>query len=642
MKQLMKIVVLLAIVLGAARVLPAAGNSAYFWRVTPVGGTAQLVTLFCQQCEKGAIHPDNDIPLVAVLRDTLGDADPENDRLTSVWLLTYSRPNITQRLLSAIPFFYWRVGSGSHPSGAKGTAPLLDLTSLQHPMIKTIERDVLQWAMLDPSTTPIRATSRAYRTNETDHERLHLTEAISYLRESPSEDGAAALTTKQVNILIARLELRKALLGGFVSERAAARVGEEEKIKYERTRSRNWELLREYADKTGLYFEPLNLAGTSGEYAMLWFPLDERAEPEGTQLGSVWKLLNIRNPWKDPRLTSPSLTAYTRELDENGGLLPVGKNGVTQLKLAPLSVYSLNYPKMPLLLVDFRNTMHVKWHEMTQRSINEVTAGIIGISHFTNWYYYVAADLYDFIESRHGSGMNLASRLDCYSQFRVKLQLDDQLDARLRHEMEERVNSLAVNPLEAAPQSETVAAVRRFGLLEEEAAMGRLAERVERSRRAELALDAETKKGVLRDYLLHVATLGTYTHLAKPNATNLALIDNYRRAQYALAWLDQISYDGTPPEVAYDAPKIQRAIQKLQEAITEIPSQDLRAQATATLARVKKLSHNIALQSDCSTTIASLEENQMPRANGAALKPSALKSSSSNHQPGPIGADGFE
>src|SRR5262249_3179259 len=155
-------------------------------------------------------------------------------------------------------------------------------------------RDIFQWAMLDPSTTPIRATSRAYRTNETDHERLHLEEAISYLRESPSGDNSAALTGKQVNTLIARLELRKTLLGGFVSERAATLVGEEEKIKYERTRSRNWELLREYADKTGLYFEPLKLAGTSGEYAMLWFPLDERAEPEGTHLGPIWKLLNIK------------------------------------------------------------------------------------------------------------------------------------------------------------------------------------------------------------------------------------------------------------------------------------------------------------------------------------------------------------
>src|SRR5581483_9898309 len=332
--------------------------------------------------------------------------------------------------------------------------------------------------MLDPSTTPIRATSRAYRTNQIDHERLHLEEALSYLRESPSGNGPSTLTAKQINTLIARLELRKTLLGGFVSERAAARIGEESKIKYERTRSRNWELLREYADKTGLYFEPLNLAGTSGEYAILWFPLEESAEPGGTQLGPIWRLLNIKNPWKDARLKSASVTGYARELDADGNLLPPGESGVRQVKLLPVSVYSLNYPKMPLLLVDFRNSMHVKWHEIAQRSINEVTAGVIGISHFTNWYYYVAADLYDFIESRHGAATNLSSRLDCYSQFRVKLQLDHQLDSRLRHEMQQHVDALAVNPLESAPESETAAALTRYSMLQQEAATGALAEKV--------------------------------------------------------------------------------------------------------------------------------------------------------------------
>ncbi len=641
MRSPIKLAVMLLAILPGVRAAPAANPSTYFWTMTPVGNTAQLATLFCRECEKGPVDQGN-VPLMAVLRDTLGDDDPDNDRLTSVWLLTYSRLSIAQRLLSAVPFFYWRVGNGSRISSNKAAAPLLDLTTLRHPMINTVGRDVLQWAMLDPSTTPIRATSRAYRTNETDHERLHLEEAISYLRESPSGDGPSTLTARQIDTLIARLELRKTLLGGFVSERAAARIGEESKIRYERIRSRNWELLREYADKTGLYFEPLNLAGTSDEYAILWFPLEDAAEPEGTQLGPIWKLLNIKNPWKDTRLKSPSLTGYVRDLDASGNLLPMGMSGVRQVKLLPLSVYSLNYPKMPLLLVDFRDTRHVRWHEMTQRSINEVTAGVIGISHFTNWYYYAAADLYDFIESRHGSATNLSNRLDCYSQFRVKLQLDDQLDSRLRHEMQQRVNSLAVNPLESAPQSETAAALIRYRILQEEVTTGRLEKSIERSRRAELAQDAETKKGILRDYLLHLGSFGAYTHRAKADFENPALIDRYRRAQYALAWLDQISNGGTAPEVAYDATKIQHAIAELQSAMPEMRSHDLRSHAAATLARIRNLSQNNALQADCSTAIAALDTNRLPHGDRVALKPSAFKSPSSKHEPGRMGADGFE
>ncbi len=641
MKRPVKCVILLLAMLGGVQAAIAANTITYFWEVTPVGNTAQLATLFCDKCEKRPMDQGN-VPLLTVLRDTLGDDNPENDRITSVWLLTHLRPNPAQRLISAIPFFYWRVGNPSEKSGAKGTAPLLDLTSLQHPMINTIERGVLQWAMLDPSTMPIRATSRAYRTNETDDERLHLEEAISYLRESPSGDGPSTLTTKQINTLIARLELRKTLLGGFVSERAAARIGEESKIKYEQVRSRNWELLRQYADKTGLYFEPLNVAGTSGEYAILWFPLEESVQPGGTQLGPVWKLLNIKNPWNDARLRSASMTGYARDLDVDGNLLPMGKSGARQVKLLPLALYSLSYPKMPLLLVDFRNTMHVKWHEMTQRSINEVTAGVIGISHFTNWYYYVAADLYDFVESRHGAATNLSSRLDCYSQFRVKLQLDEQLDSRLRNEIKQRVNSIAVNPLESAPQNETAVAVSRYRILQEEAATGRLAQSVERNRRLELALDTETKKGVLRDYVLHIGSFGTYTHRAKADARNVELIDSYRRAQYALAWLDHVSEGGTPPEVAYDPTKIQRAIAELQQAMPEVRSRDLRAHAAATLQRIRSVSQDDALQSDCSTAIASLDPKQLPHGDRVVLEPSIVKSSSSEHEPGLSGANGFQ
>ncbi len=413
-------------------------STSYFWETTSVGDTAQLVTLFCSACG----GTDQKLPLVAVLRDTLGDDDTENDRLTSVWLLSYSRPALHQQMLSAIPFFYWRVGEGPAKVNARGVPPLLDLNTLQHPMINMGVRDVLQWAMLDPSTTPIRATSRAYRTNEIDHERLHMEETISYLRNAPSGPQANGLTPAQLNTLIARLELRKTLLGGFVTERAAPKVGEEATIRYERTRMRNWKLLRESADKTGLYFETLNLAGESGRYAMLWFPLEEAVPPSGPKLNSTWKLLDLKDPWNDTRLKGAKSASYRRDLDENGNLLPEGIRGARQIELVPLIVYALDYPKFPLLLVDFRDKLRTRRHEMTQRSINEVTAGVIGISHFTNWYYYVGADIYDFIASRHGAATSQSERLDSYSQFRVKLALDRQLAPKLREQMQQRVNSL--------------------------------------------------------------------------------------------------------------------------------------------------------------------------------------------------------
>src|SRR4051812_37083816 len=75
----------------------------YYWQAAPAGTTAELLTLFCHACSPEA-SGSQDVPVVSVLRDTLGDSDPKNDRVLYVWLLTSSRPSLGQRLLSAVPF----------------------------------------------------------------------------------------------------------------------------------------------------------------------------------------------------------------------------------------------------------------------------------------------------------------------------------------------------------------------------------------------------------------------------------------------------------------------------------------------------------------------------------------------------------
>src|SRR5215210_3415254 len=94
----------------------------------PVGRDAQLLTVFgkLDGLRDEASQPE-EVPLVSILRDTLGDADPENDRLRQVWMLTYTRPTALQRFASAVPFLYGRVGDKKRAS-TKGLPPaVLDL-----------------------------------------------------------------------------------------------------------------------------------------------------------------------------------------------------------------------------------------------------------------------------------------------------------------------------------------------------------------------------------------------------------------------------------------------------------------------------------------------------------------------------------
>ena len=575
---------------GEALLQEKASTPVYYWRDLNVGGTAVLSTLFCHS--PAALEspvPDQraesrDIPLIAVLKDTLGDSNPENDRLTYVWLLTYKRPSWGQRILSAIPLFYWHFGNGSDGGRQHDVSPLLDLASPEHPMLADFRHDLMQWTALDPSFMAIRATSRTYRTNEVDHERLHIEEAASYLRKAPVSEDGIGLTLTQVNVVIARLELRKKLLGGFVSQKRTAQLGERAAFQEERIRMRNWELLRECAEKTGLVFQPLDVGTTPRDYAMLSFPADETLEPSGTSLSPVWKLLGISNPWRD-------------------GVLRKDRGAQN----APLAIYSLNYSKAPLLMIDFRSKKRVRWHEVAQRSINEITAGIIGLSHFTNWYYYVAADLYDFYAGRHGAAVDQAARLDCYAQFRVELAMDTHLDRKLRNEMQQHIESLEINPLESNPQREIAAAWARYAQLEQEARPnGPLLERIDKDRRRELASFGESGVGMTWYGALHELTFGAYTHRAKEGPAELEQLDRNRRVDYELAFLDSLTRAGTRPEVTYNSAHIEKSISELGNLLPNVHSRAVTVHATETLEKLKQLSFDAGVQADCSRSVALL------------------------------------
>lgn len=266
-----------------------------------------------------------------------------------------------------------------------------------------------------------------------------------------------------------------------------------------------------------------------------------------------------------------------------------------------------------MLLVDFRDKLRVRRGEMTQRTINEITAGVIGISHITNWYYYVAADLYNFIRARRGAAVDQAARLDCYSQFRVKLALDHQLDPALRKEMERRIESLAVNPLEVAPDREIQLAETRYRRLQDRSQDGgHLVVLLDRDRRSELAGFGQTRQARLAHDLLHAATLGLYTHRARKDASNLAMLDRERRIVYELSFLDSLVAAGTQPEVAYDSSRIEASIIELRDLMRGVQAPKVRAHVKRTIERLQGLSQDAALEAAYAVALAELKPKTPP------------------------------
>jgi hypothetical protein len=74
----------------------------------------ELLTVFGRLPDgKPGAEPE-DVPLVSVLRDNLGDSNPLNDRLRYVWVLSSASPTVLQRAASALPFYYWHANVGKN------------------------------------------------------------------------------------------------------------------------------------------------------------------------------------------------------------------------------------------------------------------------------------------------------------------------------------------------------------------------------------------------------------------------------------------------------------------------------------------------------------------------------------------------
>ncbi|HEY0728296.1 MAG TPA: hypothetical protein VGD38_09525, partial [Pyrinomonadaceae bacterium] len=132
-----------------------------------VPGGAELITVHAKLSGLESDKNDKWIPLVSILRDTLGDNIPENNRLRYVWPLTYTRPTMKQRLAAAIPFFYTRVGNKEKTT--KTPPPALDLAAPESDVWNKMFWVALQGILLDPYSTPIKASTASYHRNASDY-----------------------------------------------------------------------------------------------------------------------------------------------------------------------------------------------------------------------------------------------------------------------------------------------------------------------------------------------------------------------------------------------------------------------------------------------------------------------------------------
>jgi hypothetical protein len=531
-----------------------------------VPGGAELITVHARLLGLESDKNDKWIPLVSILRDTLGDDIPENNRLRYVWPLTYTRPSLKQRLAAAIPFFYARVGNKQKSS--KTPPPALDLAAPEGDVWNKIFWAALQNVLLDPYGTPIKASAGSYRRNTSDYRKSQIIRALSVLSLYEAVEGESALSDAEMATIQARLLLTDKTFGGLVDDANLRSYYAKKTTQVRDERAHNWELLRQQAEAESLYFEPLLMPDGSATHALLWVAKRDLMKNHGPQYKG--RFLNIANPWTDKRLLNWRGYVETRYFDGENQTVDSDTPGAEPVEMIPLALYGLDNPKIPMLLVDFRDNYNPKKREMSRRVLNDITRNLFSISKFGNMPVFLGRTVFDFVTGRRGMDINQPSRLHTYSQLKLLLALNESMEPDLRHEIGGRLERISLNPFENDLNAEANLALQQYDALVAFAKdPSGLAAKLDQDRRAEMMPFEHGRTARLALRALNLLTLGTYVHREERTNDMETRLDIARRLEYHTKFLQQIAKSTAEVEITANLNDVLRSLHFIAEHGTE-------------------------------------------------------------------------
>lgn len=581
----------------------------------PVEGGAELITIHARLDGLEAGEKENWVPLVSVLRDTLSDMSPENDRLRYVWPLTYTRPTFKQKLSGAIPFLYTRVGNKTSVSG-KSPPPILDLAAADREVWNKLFWIALQSLLLDPYGAPVKASTRSYRENVGNYRKSHIIRALSVLALYQAVEGPPAFSDAELAEIQARLRLTGKTFGGLVSESRLAQYNDEETQSIRDFRAQNWELLRQRAEAESLYFEPLQMPDGSMTHALIWVAKPDLTANQARRYDA--RFLNISNPWTDDRLLNWKGYSETRFLDAENRTVTADTPGARQTEMIPLALYGLDNPKIPMLLVDFRDGSNPKKREMSRRALQDVTRNVLSLSQFGDLPYFLGRTVFDFVTGRRGMDVNQPSRLQTYAQLKLLLSLNQSLEPRLREEIGDRLERVSLNPLENDLQAEAKLANEQYqALLNYAKRPDGLPQKLDRDRRSELVALEHGRTEQMLFRLANVLSFGKYVHREKQDQEMEARLDVARRMNYHTRFLTEIARSSPQIDVNWNLDEVRRSLQFI-----AAHSENASSQSTIVAAKIFLRTQDPETRRTCLETLARINS---PKARNELLRLSQRK-----------------
>jgi hypothetical protein len=539
---------------------------------TIIANGGELLTIWARpvdQPKTDALQTETqngEIPLLSVLRDTLGDARRENDVFRQLWVHTYARPRLIQKAAALVPFLY---------KGLRAE-PQVRLTSPPPAIVNLSDTDGSVWRRLFGSGMTrvlidqplLKSSVHTYQRNLAAYRRSNLMRALTILSlyANQRKDDSPFSEVELIQ-LQAQLNLNEKTFGGIVDKTRLLSFHEKQSASLHDTRGHNWELLRQQAEASDLYFEPLQLSESTITHALVWFPVDERTSQESVNDRLFQsRFLNIKDPWHDERLRHWQGYAETKYFDPENRALPSFARNSHGVKMIPLALYGLDFDKIPALLIDFRDARNPKRRELSGRLINDITSDVLSISRYGNLYYFLARSAFDFVTRRRGIDISQPSRVRSVAELKLVLSFEPNISKGLREQLDEGIQRLSVNPLEISSSAENQLALAQYrALLAYSNRPGGLPAKLERERSAEAmplvhrGLDAK----LLR--LANIVTLGHYTHREKMTPQLVQQLDNKRQLAYHVRYLREVAKSSPIIEVAWEMEKILPSLQFIAE-----------------------------------------------------------------------------
>lgn len=524
-----------------------------------VAGGAEIVTVLARQkAQENAQGPPADLPMISILRDTLGDDRPENDRLRYVWLHSYTRSTLTQKLSSVIPFLYSRT-TNKNEVGNEPPPVLIDLQKSDKKVWKKVFWLLFKKLVLGEFGFAVTAPTFQYRQNARDHQRVALASAMTMLSLYQNIEGEKVFSETELKDMQALLALTDKPLGWHMQSENLGRVYDKHVAKTHDYRGHNWELLRQTAENQGLFFEPLLMPDGSARHALVWASADDIAANKGKKFDG--RFLNIGNPWRDDKLRNWSGYTQIRWFDSENREVEANTPGSISRTLIPLALYGLDHPKIPVILIDFRSSGNPKMREISKRILADVTGNVVNVTAFRGLAFGLGRYVYEFVSGRRGIDLNQTSRLRSYAQLKMLLSLSESLDPELRDELATRVETVSLNPRENDTDvQERIAQKQYQNLLIYARDPNGLPARIRDDRREEMT---RLKHGTLARAgfaLGHLLSFGRYTHREKDAAEMLSKMDIRRQLDFHERVIRETAVASARPEIDADMDKLNRAL----------------------------------------------------------------------------------